>query len=79
MIPIHVAVVHPAGIADILGDQVGDILRRIAHGFVDAAGFLLQVTIDDLNGGLRIDLSAGWIQTVLSLDPWSWRCRAGCR
>ena len=55
----------PEGIADVLGDQVGDILRRIAQGFVDAAGFLLQVTIDDLNGGLRIDLSAGWIQTVL--------------
>jgi hypothetical protein len=56
---------HPAGIADILGDQVGSLLRRIAQGFVDAAGFLLQVTIDDLNGGLRVDLSAGWIQTVL--------------
>ncbi len=53
------------GIADILGDEIGSLLRRIAQGFVDAAGFLLQVTIDDLNGGLRVDLSAGWIQTVL--------------
>ena len=65
MITIAAATAHTAGIADILGDQVGDILRRVAHGFVDAAGFLLQVTIDDLNGGLRVDLSAGWIQTVL--------------
>lgn len=56
---------RPAGIADILGDEVGSLLRRIAQGFVDAAGFLMQVTIDDLNGGLRVDLSAGWIQTVL--------------
>ena len=57
--------IRPAGVADILGDQIGGLLRRIAQGFVDAAGFLLQVTIDDLNGGLRVDLSAGWIQTVL--------------
>ena len=63
--PAVAAPPHLSGIADILGDEIGSLLRRIAQGFVDAAGFLLQVTIDDLNGGLRIDLSAGWIQTVL--------------
>ncbi len=62
---IDAAAVHTDGIADILGDQVGSLLRRIAQGFVDAAGFLLQITINDLNGGLRVNLSAGWIQTVL--------------
>ncbi len=55
----------PAGIADILGDQVGALLRRIASGFIDAAGYLLQVTIDDLNVGLRINLAASWIQHTL--------------
>ena len=56
----------PAGIGDILGDQVGGLLRRIASGFIDAAGYLLQVTIDDLNGGLRINLAVTWIQHTLA-------------
>ncbi len=64
--PATTSAYQPTGISDWLSDTSNDILKRIAAGAVEANQWMMLKAIDLINGGLRVNLGANWIQNVLT-------------